>query len=81
MIADLNVTTLSLLDVESCNIPLTQPQIEKTYIQLFQLSKFESIEVIQCKVSINRFIYYTFAPLNNNERISRIHSGNNCRSM
>jgi len=81
MIADLNVTTLSLLDVESYNIPLTQPQIEKTYIQLFQLSKFESIEVIQCKVSINRFIYYTFAPLNNNERINRIHSGNNCRSM
>ncbi|KYN09194.1 hypothetical protein ALC57_18687 [Trachymyrmex cornetzi] len=54
----LNVTTLSLLDVESCDIPLTQPQIEKTYIQLFQLSKFESIEVIQCKVPINRFIYY-----------------------
>ncbi|KYN19400.1 hypothetical protein ALC57_08270 [Trachymyrmex cornetzi] len=54
----LNVTTLSLLDVESCDIPLTQPQIEKTYIQLLQLSKFESIEVIQCKVSINRFIYY-----------------------
>ena len=54
----LNVTTLSLLDVESYNIPLTQPQIEKTYIQLLQLSKFESIDVIQCKVSINRFIYY-----------------------
>lgn len=54
----LNVTTLSLLDVESCNIPLTQPQIQKTYIQLLQLSKFESIHVIQCKVSINRYIYY-----------------------
>ncbi|KYQ58859.1 hypothetical protein ALC60_02139 [Trachymyrmex zeteki] len=54
----LNVTTLSLLDVENYNIPLTQPQIEKTYIQLLQLSRFESVEVIQCKVSINRFIYY-----------------------
>ncbi|KYM76825.1 hypothetical protein ALC53_12714 [Atta colombica] len=50
----LNVT-LSFLDVES-NIPLTQPQIERSYI--LQLSKFEFIEVIQCKGSINRFIYY-----------------------
>jgi len=50
----LNVT-LSFLDVES-NIPLTQSQIERSYI--LQLSKFEFIEVIQCKGSINRFIYY-----------------------
>lgn len=54
----LNITTLSLLDVEDCDIPLTQPQIQRTYIQLLQLSKFESINVIQCKVSISRYIYY-----------------------
>ncbi|EZA50691.1 hypothetical protein X777_11123 [Ooceraea biroi] len=55
--ANLN-TTLSLLNVEDCNIPMTEPQVPKTYIQLLQLSKFESIEIKQCKVSINRFMYY-----------------------
>jgi len=56
--ANLNITTLSLLDVENCDIPLSQPKTEKTYIQLMQLSKFESISATQCKVSINRHIYY-----------------------
>ncbi|XP_070518973.1 uncharacterized protein [Cardiocondyla obscurior] len=56
--ANLNITTLSLLDVENCNIPLTQPQVDRTYIQLLQLSKFEGIPVIQCKISINRNVYH-----------------------
>lgn len=56
--AHLNVTTLSLLDIEECNIPLAQPQVLRTYIQLLQLSKFEAVRVDQCKISINRHIHY-----------------------
>src|SRR5436190_21377862 len=55
---NLNTTTMSLLDVEECNTPLTEPQVQRTYVQLLQLSKFESINVIQCKISISRTIYY-----------------------
>lgn len=54
----LNTTTLSLLDIEECNISIIAPQIQKKYIQLLQLSKFENIGVTQCKVSISRHIYH-----------------------
>lgn len=53
-----NVTTLSLLDVDECNIPLVEPHVQGMNIQLLQLSKYESVDVIQCKVAISRTIYY-----------------------
>lgn len=56
--SNLNVTTVSLLNIEECNIPTTKPHVQETYIQLLQLSKFESTNVIQCKISISRTIYY-----------------------
>lgn len=55
---NLNVTALSLIEIEECDIPLTTPVIEKTYIQLLQLSKFDTIKVTQCKILISRTIYY-----------------------
>jgi len=56
--SNFNTTTVSLLDVEECDIPLIEPQVQKINIQLLQLSKFESINVIQCKISISRTVYY-----------------------
>lgn len=55
---NLNVTTVSLIGVDECNIPLIEPHVQEETIQLLQLAKFESINVIQCKVVISRNIYY-----------------------
>ncbi|XP_071629552.1 uncharacterized protein [Temnothorax longispinosus] len=38
-----NVTTISLLEIEECNIPLMEPHVEETNIQLLQLAKFDTI--------------------------------------
>jgi len=43
--SNFNATTVSLLDVEDCDIPLIEPQVQKINIQLLQLSKFELINV------------------------------------
>ncbi|XP_071573424.1 uncharacterized protein [Temnothorax nylanderi] len=56
--SNFNVTTVSLLEIEECNIPLMEPHVEETNIQLLQLAKFDTIHVIQCKISISRTIYY-----------------------
>lgn len=55
---NLNITTVSLLDVGQCNIPLIEPHVEGISMQLLQLSKFEAVDVIQCKVAISRTVYY-----------------------
>lgn len=53
----LNITTVSLLDVENCDIP--QPTVNSTrkYINLIQLNHFMDTKVIQCKVQISRTVY------------------------
>ena len=55
---NLNVTTISLLDIEDCEIPVIKPHVQETKIQLLQLSKFETTNIIQCKIVISRTIYY-----------------------
>lgn len=54
----LNITTLSLIDVGECNVDLIEPTKEETYIQLMQVSDHDHTQVIQCKVEIDRTIYY-----------------------
>ncbi|KAL7299003.1 hypothetical protein TKK_0008099 [Trichogramma kaykai] len=54
----LNVTTLSLLNVGECDIPSTEPTIQDQYIQLLQINNFERVNVVQCKVEIQRNIFY-----------------------
>ena len=54
----LNITTLSLLEVGECDIPEPQVQVEKTYLQLLQLSDFTLTKIIQCKVEVDRKIEY-----------------------
>ncbi|XP_057340584.1 uncharacterized protein LOC130677748 [Microplitis mediator] len=53
-----NMTTLSLVDIQKCDIPITKPQTTKTKIQLIQTVEHSHIRVIQCKVEIQRSIYY-----------------------
>ena len=54
----LNLTTLSLLEVGECDIPEPKLHIETTYIQLLQISDFTLTQVRQCKIDIRRTISY-----------------------
>ena len=54
----LNLTTLSLLEVGECDIPEPKLHIETTYIQLLQISDFTLTQVRQCKIEIRRTISY-----------------------
>ena len=54
----LNITTLSLLEVGECDIPEPHVQVDKVYVQLFQLSSFTLTKIIQWKVDVNRIIEY-----------------------
>jgi hypothetical protein len=54
----LNITTLSLIDIGDCRIDDIEPTKEETYVQLLQLSDFDRVQVTQCKVEIDRTVYY-----------------------
>lgn len=54
--ASANLTTLSLLNIEECDIPLQSVNSSRVYIQLLQINEFDSVKVIQCKVEIDRLI-------------------------
>lgn len=54
--ASTNITTLSLLGIEECDIPEPAVTTRKVYIQLLQVNEFTSQRVIQCKVEIDRLI-------------------------
>jgi len=51
-----NLTTLSLINVEECDVPLQSVNSSKVYVQLLQLNDFKSVKVIQYKVEIDRLI-------------------------
>lgn len=54
----LNVTTLSLTDIGDCRMENLDPKSEEIYAQLLQLSEFDHTTGIQCRVEIDRMIYY-----------------------
>jgi len=54
--ASANITTLSLLNIEECDIPKQSVNSSRVYIQLLQINEFDSVKVIQCKVEIDRLI-------------------------
>lgn len=56
--ATMNVTTVSLTEVGECNIPLYNPKTEAVRIQLLQTTEFRNLPVIECKVEIDREIFY-----------------------
>jgi len=51
-----NITTMSLLDIEECDIPPQHVNKSSKYIQLIQINEFKSVRVIQCKVEIDRTV-------------------------
>ncbi|KYN00578.1 hypothetical protein ALC62_08647 [Cyphomyrmex costatus] len=52
-----NISTLSLLDVGNCNLEDVEPQEEETYIQLMQMSDYDKVPAVQCRVEVNRVIH------------------------
>lgn len=54
----LNITTLSLLDVGQCEFDEIEPDKSETYVQLIQSSDYSRTRVTQCRVEIDRTIYY-----------------------
>ncbi|KYQ49730.1 hypothetical protein ALC60_11197 [Trachymyrmex zeteki] len=83
----LNITSLSLLDIGSCDLENIEPVTRDVYVQLFQLSDFDRTRVIQCKVEIDRTIYYCGM----HSHVSVVHGGrriylhelaaNNCKRI
>lgn len=53
----LNVTTYSTLEVEQCNIPVITPNETNVKIQLLQLTKYQSIKVQECRVTVERSVF------------------------
>lgn len=68
---NLNITTVSLNNVGECTAPNEAPPSKETYIQLLQLSDFSHTEVIQCRVEIDRTIYYCGM----SSHVSIVHNG------
>ncbi|KYQ50693.1 hypothetical protein ALC60_10216 [Trachymyrmex zeteki] len=66
-----NITTLSLLDIGECNMEHLKPKEEEVYLQLMQLTEYDRITVIQCKVEIDRTILYCGMSSN----VSAVHNG------
>ncbi|CAD6217887.1 GSCOCG00012903001-RA-CDS, partial [Cotesia congregata] len=54
----LNITTLSLLDVEDCHIAEPVLNTTELKIQLIQTKEFVYTQVIQCKVNVKRTVTY-----------------------
>jgi len=54
----MNITSVSLLSVNDCNLQYHAPNSSEAYIQLLQLSEYNYAEVMQCKVQISRRIQY-----------------------
>lgn len=54
----LNVTTLSLLDVGQCEFDEVEPDKSEVYVQLIQVSDYSRTRVTQCRVEIDRTIFY-----------------------
>lgn len=68
---NLNITTISLNNVGECTAPEEVPPPKETYVQLLQLSDFSHTEVVQCRVEIDRIIYYCGM----SSHISIVHNG------
>jgi len=54
----LNITILSLLDIGDCELAEIETSAEETYVQLAQLSDYDKTRVHQCKVEVDRTIFY-----------------------
>ncbi|KOC70172.1 hypothetical protein WH47_08649 [Habropoda laboriosa] len=67
----LNTTTFSIIDPIPCNSEDSSMSYKPTDIQLLQLADFDNIPVIQCRIEIDRTIYYCGM----HSHVSVVHNG------
>lgn len=68
----LNITSLSLTDITGdCQLEEVRPKTEEIYLQLLQLSEFDHTQGFQCKIEVDRTIYYCGM----HSHISVVHNG------
>jgi len=53
----LNITTLSLLDIDDYELAEIETSSEEIYVQLLQLLDYDRTKVQQCKVEVDRILY------------------------
>lgn len=56
--SSLNITTICLLDIRECQPPVERPNVTTTYLQLLQKSEYSEINVISCRMEIDRNIQH-----------------------
>ncbi|KYQ49517.1 hypothetical protein ALC60_11411 [Trachymyrmex zeteki] len=67
-----NITTLSLLDIGECNMDNLKPkEEEEVYAQLMQLTEYDHITIMQCKIEVDRTIFHCGM----SSHISAVHNG------
>lgn len=54
--ASSNITTISLLTIEECDIPPIKINTTRIRLQLLQANDFKSVSVMQCKVEVDRLV-------------------------
>lgn len=54
----LNMTTISLLDIDDCDIETSQVEILNTNVFLLQANEYDHVNVLQCKIEISRTVHY-----------------------
>ena len=67
----LNATTFSTIDPLPCEVEDTEPTSESIAIQLLQLTDLTSTTVTQCKIEVDRTIYYCGM----HSHVSIVHNG------
>lgn len=67
----LNITSLSLTDIEDCHLEDMEPNTEEVYVQLLQLNEYDHTSAFQCRIEIDRTIYYCGM----HSHISVVHNG------
>ena len=74
----LNTITFSTTDPITCNAEDTEPVSEQLTIQLLELSELFSTTVMQCKIDVDRTIYYcgmhSHVPIVHNGRKQYLHN-------
>ncbi|XP_076384553.1 uncharacterized protein LOC143263569 [Megalopta genalis] len=53
-----NVTTFSTVDPPTCAMESVNPSNEEAHIQLLQLADFDAAPVVQCRIEIDRTVFY-----------------------
>lgn len=67
----LNITIISLVHTGDCELRIENTTTTDTYVQLLQLSNYNYVETLHCKIEISRNIYHCGMHFH----VSMVHNG------